>query len=144
MIESDCTFNRDLTRGKYHEKEVLKLINRKYNDAYIVNGYCKEWDIFIPKLGIGIEVKSDEKSKYTGNIVVEVEFDGKPSALTTTKAEWWVWFDGNGYKWFKVSDIIRCINDNNLRVASFIGKGDAKSKKAYLIKKDVLYKYAFN
>lgn len=144
MIQPEHTFNRDLTKGKHHEKEVLKLINAKYKDAYIVDGYCKEWDIFIPELGIGIEVKSDEKSIETGNIVVEIEFDGKPSALTTTKAEWWVWYDGTGYKWFNVSDITRCINENNLRAASFIGKGDTKKKKAFLIKKDVLYRYAFN
>ena len=47
--------------------------------------YYKEYDIFVPELNIGIEVKSDEKSKYTSNIVIEIEFNNKPSALSTSR-----------------------------------------------------------
>ena len=108
MIE---TFYRDLKRGKYHENIILDKIKSKYSKAYIIDGYCKDYDIYIPELNYGIEVKSDEKSKYTNNIVIEIEFNGKKSALSTTS------------------------------YAEFVGKGDTKSKKAYLIKKDILYKY---
>ena len=59
----------------------------------MIDGYCKEWDIYIPELDEGVEVKSDQKSKHTGNIVIEIEFNGKPSALATTKAKYWVIFD---------------------------------------------------
>ena len=77
-----------------------------------------------------------------GNIVVEIEFDNKPSALSTTKADYWIWYDGECITFFKPKDIYNCIEDNNLSVCSFVGKGDVKEKKAYLIKKDMLYKYA--
>ena len=135
------TFKRDLKRGKHHENVVLNLIKSKYKNAYIKDGYCKEYDIFIPEVNFGVEVKSDEKSKYTNNIVIEIEFNNKPSALMTTKAKFWVIYDGYSYNWFLTNKIKDCIKDNNLRYAEFIGKGDTKSKKAYLIKKELLYKY---
>jgi len=135
------TFKRDLERGKHHENVVLNYIKAKYKNAYIKDGYYKEYDIFIPEVNFGVEVKSDEKSKYTNNIVIEIEFNNKPSALMTTKAKFWVIYDGYTYNWFLTDKIKDCIKDNNLRYAEFIGKGDTKSKKAYLIKKELLYKY---
>lgn len=138
MIE---TFNRDLKRGKHHENVILEVIQKKYPKAFIKDGYCKEYDIFIPELKIGVEVKSDEKSKFTGNIVIEIEFNNRPSALITSKAKYWVIFDGYDYHWFLKDKIKDCILENKLKWVEFIGKGDTKSKKAYLIKKEILYKY---
>jgi len=135
------TFNRDLKRGKYHENVILEVIQKKYPRAFIKDGYCKEYDIFIPELEIGVEVKSDEKSKFTGNIVIEIEFNNRPSALSTSKAKYWVIFDGYTYHWFLINRIKDCIKENHLNWVEFIGKGDSKSKKAYLIKKEMLYKY---
>ena len=135
------TFKRDLKIGKYHEQVILNYIQTKYKDSYIQDGYFKDYDIFVPEMNFGIEVKSDEKSKYTNNIVIEIEFNNKPSALTTTKAKYWVIYDGYKYNWFLTENIKKCILENNLRYVEFIGKGDTKSKKAYLIKKEILYKY---
>ena len=135
------TFKRDLQRGKYHENIILDIIKSKYSKAYIKEGYCKEYDIYVPEMNFGVEVKSDEKSKYTNNIVIEIEFNSKPSALSTTKAKYWVIYDGYVYNWFLTQRLKDCIKDNNLKYVEFIGKGDTKSKKAYLIKKELLYKY---
>ena len=135
------TFKRDLQRGKHHENIVLDIIKSKYSKAYIKDGYCKEYDIYVPEMNFGVEVKSDEKSKYTNNIVIEIEFNSKPSALSTTKAKYWVIYDGYNYNWFLTDKIKECIKDNKLNYVQFVGKGDTKSKKAYLIKKEVLYKY---
>ena len=135
------TFKRDLKIGKYHEQVILNYIKTKYKNSYIQDGYFKDYDIFVPEMNFGIEVKSDEKSKYTNNIVIEIEFNNKPSALTTTKAKYWVIYDGYKYNWFLTENIKKCILENNLKYIEFIGKGDTKSKKAYLIKKQILYKY---
>lgn len=136
------TFKSDLKAGQRIEQEVLLLIQNKYPDSFMEEGYFKEWDIYVPELDIGVEVKSDQKSQHTGNIVIEFEFDGKPSALATTKATYWVIYDGLEYRWFLPSEIIRCIKENDLRYVTFTGRGDTKSKKAYLIKKELLYKYS--
>jgi hypothetical protein len=137
----EVTFNKDLKRGKQHEHVVLTKIQQKYPQAYIIDGYCKEYDIWIPELEIGIEVKGDEKSKYTGNIVIEVLFNGKDSGISTTKAKYWVIYDGYKYNWFDVKDIRKCIATNYLKLSTFVGKGDIHPKDAYLVPKELLYKY---
>ena len=87
------TFKEDLLVGQEVEALVLERIKKKYPKAYSIEGYCKEYDIWIPELNYGIEVKQDAKSNYTGNIVIEIEMFNKPSALITTKAKYWVFYD---------------------------------------------------
>ena len=86
------SFNEDLHTGEAMKQEVLKEIQKKYPQAYKIEGYFKDYDIYIPELSKSVEVKRDYKSKDTGNLVIELTFDGKPSALLTTKADYWVFF----------------------------------------------------
>lgn len=134
-------FHSDLAVGKIIENNVLDMIKKKYPKAHILEGKHKGWDIYVPETDTAIEVKGDQKSKYTGNIVIEISFDGKPSALSTTLADLWVIYDGYNYNWFTPDDIRRCIKENDLKAVVFTGRGDTKSKEAYLIKKEILYKY---
>lgn len=134
------TFKKDLEAGKELEEYILKKVKKKYSDAYIIDGYFKEYDIYIPQINLGVEVKRDEKSRYTGNYVIEVEFDGKPSALSTTKADYWVIYDGECEVWTTPFRIKKSIKGLPLR--EFIGKGDTKSKKAYLCPKELIKKNA--
>lgn len=80
-------FEKDLKTGKKFEEHALQLIQKKYPKAYIEDGYFLEWDIFIPELQIGVEVKSDAQYKATGNFYVEYFCNGKPSGISTTKAK---------------------------------------------------------
>lgn len=106
------TFDNDLARGEKVENDVLKIIQKKYPKAYKIEGYCKEYDLYVPDVG-GIEVKYDEMSQQTGNIVIEIEMFGKPSALMSTKAYRWIIFDGQDYISFDPKNIKKCINENN-------------------------------
>jgi len=128
------SFTKDLERGQRIEKEILKRVIEKYPDAYIVDGYCKEWDIYIPSEDKGVEVKYDPMSQKTGNIVVEIEYNNKPSALMTTKAYRWVFHTGKKIITTTPELLHDVINNNKLRVACFKGPGDPHYKKAYLIK----------
>jgi hypothetical protein len=132
------SFKQDLKRGEAIEMEVLDIIKNKYPDAYKVEGYCKDWDLYIPSIEQGVEVKYDIKSQETGNIVVEVEFNGKPSALSTTKAYRWVFHTGDKIIVTTPERLHKVIKDNKLKLVSFVGKGDRHSKKAYLIKVDLI------
>ena len=49
-------FQHDLKTGKEYEKKALLHIQQKYPKAYIVDGYCLDWDIYIPELEIGVEI----------------------------------------------------------------------------------------
>ena len=134
-------FKESLKDGKKSEEAVLSIIKRKYPTAYIIDGYYKYYDIFIPEKNLGIEVKKDVKSQETGNIVVEIEFNGKPSALSTTRADYWVFDDGECYIWIEPSKL-RGIVHNFGQIREFVGKGDTKSKKAYLMPKTLIKEFA--
>jgi len=138
MVED---FKADLERGKIHEIYVLNKIQKKYKQAYIVDGYFKEYDIFIPELNLGVEVKFDERSKETGNIIIETESAGKRSGISTTKAKYWVIYDGRNYNCFLTDTIRKCIKENDFKEREFVCKGDTKTKKAYLIKEHLLLDY---
>ena len=132
------TFKRDLERGKKIEEEILKHVQAKYPDAHIVDGYCKEWDIYIPSEDKGVEVKYDPMSLKTNNIVVEIEYNNKPSALMTTKAYRWV-FHTKEEIIITTPDRLRdLIEKYKLSPATFTGPGDPHPKKAYLIKKNYI------
>ncbi len=135
------TFRKDLARGIEVEDLVLQRIQSKYPNAYRIDGYCKDYDLWIPEINQGIEVKYDPMSNQTGNIVVEVEMFGKPSALMTTKASHWIFYDDKIFVAIKPSEIKECIKENNLRTVKFTGRGDQHSKIAYLINKQLLFAY---
>ena len=56
-------------------------------------------------------------------------------------ADYWVIFDGFDFLWTTPKKIIECIIFNKLQYAEFVGRGDTASKKAFLIKKDLLSQY---
>lgn len=130
------TFQQDLEAGKAVEHMILeKYILPRYPDAHIVDGYCKEWDIFIPSINAGVEVKSDQKSQHTGNIVIEIVFNWKPSALLTTKSYRWIFYTGDKVIITSPDRLKKMIDDANLKPARFTGRGDEHAKLAYLVPK---------
>ena len=130
-------FKKDLAVGEETQDKVLKRIREEYPKAYQKEGYFKEYDIMIPEINTTVEVKQDKKSNYTGNIVIEVEMPpGKPSALSTTTADYWLFSDGNCYMWWTPEDLKKLVRP--MRPAIFIGNGDDVEKKAYLVKKDII------
>lgn len=141
MPKNKNSFKKDLSRGTKVEDFVLQKIKNKYPEARRMTGYCKEYDIWIPEINQGIEVKYDPKSNETGNIVIEIEMGGKPSALSTTKASQWVFYDGKSLVSIEPRVIKECIVRHNIRVVSFTGPGDINSKRVYLVPKNILFQY---
>ena len=139
------SFHESLEVGKKSEELVLNRIKNKYPSAYIKDGYFKDFDIFIPEIDTSVEVKKDFMSKYTGNVVVEVQMNGKLSALSTTKADWWVFhLDDEEFIFITPEQIRNMINKENFKSVQFTGKGDCASKIAYLIKKHFFNIYGQN
>ena len=56
--------------------------------------------------------------------------------MSTTKADYWVFDDGEIYMWI-TPDILREIIEP-MSPVTFTGNGDNKSKQAYLVKKDII------
>lgn len=134
------TFKEDLQRGIDVEKQVLQILKRTYPSASLIDKY-KGYDIWIPETHKSVEVKYDPMSNTTGNIVVEVWMFDKPSALLTTTADYWVFHDGTYFVSIPPKKIFECIMLNEIPLRVFTGKGDTVSKKAYLIRKELLFSY---
>lgn len=134
------TFQADLERGINVELKALEMIQKIYPCATLVNAY-KGYDIWIPELHKSVEVKYDPMSNQTGNIVIEIEMNNKASALITTTADYWLFYDDNVFVMMKPMSITNCIFLNKLQYVEFVGEGDKASKKAFLVPKDVLFKY---
>ena len=88
-----------------------------------------------------VEVKYDPMSNETGNIVIEIEMNGQLSALSTTTADYWVFHDDHVFIIMKPMSIVNCIFQNKLQYVEFVGQGDTPKKKAFLVPKDLLFKY---
>jgi len=134
------SFFEDLERGKAVERKALAIIQRRHPCAVLINAF-QGYDIWVPEIHKSVEVKYDPKSNETGNIVIEVEMNGKPSALSASTADYWLFYDDHVFVMMKKQNIHNCIDDNKLRTVEFTGKGDKVSKKAFLIKKDMLFSY---
>lgn len=122
--------------GNIGEAEMLKRIQKQYPKAYIddIGKANSNWDIWIPEIQMGIEVKMDYKSKETGNLVIEVEMSGKLSALSLTKAKYWVFVTGYDYIWITPLDIYRFLEQHfEYGRVPFTGDGDDNEKIAHLI-----------
>jgi hypothetical protein len=137
-MSRENTFFQDLERGVDVEHKALAMIQKKYPCATIINAH-KGYDIWIPELHKSVEVKYDPMSNETGNIVVEIEMNGKASALITTTADYWLYHDDNVFVMMKPMSIINCIFQNKLQYVEFVGKGDKAEKKAFLVPKKLLF-----
>lgn len=136
-------FNESLSSGKQSENIVLKMVQNKYPKAYIKEGYHKEYDIMIPEINKTIEVKKDFKSQYTGNVVIEMEMNNRPSGLQTTTADWWVFhLDETEIVWITLERLKEMVEFEDYNLVEFIGEGDEISKQAYLVPKKDLYMYS--
>ena len=134
------TFKEDLEVGIAIEQKLVNILLKKYPSTTLVNKF-KGYDIWIPELHKSIEVKFDEKSKQTGNIVIEIEMYDKPSGLLSTTADYWVFYDGDKFISITPKDIIKCIFLLKLNFVEFVGNGDTVKKKAFLVPKDKLFNY---
>jgi hypothetical protein len=137
-LNSDKSFFKDLKRGKEVEDKALKIIQNKYPCACIVDGF-KGYDIWIPEIHKSVEVKYDPMSNETGNVVIEIEFNNKASALITTTADYWIFYDDKKFITLTPMEIVNCIFVNKLVYVSFVGNGDMKSKKSFLVPKELLF-----
>jgi len=135
-------FELALQRGKDVEREVLEIIQKKYPLAFGIEGKCKAYDLFVPEISAGVEVKSDRMSQETGNIVIEISFGGVPSALMTTLAQFWVIVTVEELIWITPNRIKDCIIETNQSLRTFVGSGDAVAKDAYLVKRNTIVQYA--
>jgi len=129
------TFNTDLEYGKDAETKILKIIQAKYPLAFMIEGKFKAFDIFIPEIEEGVEVKSDRQAEHTGNIFIEIECNDSYSGIQTTKSSWYIYQTKHRMFWVRSSSIRRYLIERakDLPIFSNTPKGEHSSVRGYLI-----------
>lgn len=113
------------TAGLAYEKSFCQFLDHYNFQPALATGYHKEWDIKSEAYQTTFEVKFDGVSKSTNRWAIEVEFQ-KPSGLSTTKASFWVFT--NGDDWLYIStDALRYVCES-IKPTKITGKGDTKPK----------------
>lgn len=127
------TFKKDLKFGQQYEMLFCEIMG--FTDYQISTGKFKEYDII--NNNIKYEVKCDRLAAKTGNVAIEYECFNKPSGITTTQADYYVYFilNGQDYDLFviPVNDIKEYIKNNSQKYKNVSG-GDFSKSKMYLIK----------
>jgi hypothetical protein len=127
------TWEEALTFGKMVEEYVLLKIQKQYSKAFIRDGRHKQWDIYIPEKKLKIEVKSDVYSNKTGNFVIETSYGDRPSGMTTTTADFWVFFTGAKLIWITPNQIRAAIKESGVELRKFTSGTDIRHKTAFLV-----------
>ena len=140
-------FELDLQTGKETERAILACIHKTYPKAFAIDGSFKAFDLFVPEIAAGIEVKADSMCHETGNVFIEISLGGKPSGLMVTLATYWAYVTHEEVIWLKPERIKDCIVQTNPTLQTFVGgngfaQGDETVKEAYLLKRNTIVQYA--
>ena len=128
-------FSKALFIGKKVEQLFYNRLLKKEKLPYLIEGSFKPFDIYTAGDHTRWEVKCDMKSNYTGNYLIEVQHYGKPSALMTTKAEYWVYYDSKMWVVAEPIKIKELILKEGYKQIKSVGNGDEHHKLCYLIPK---------
>tara|TARA_Y100000389_G_C17414440_1_gene492855 strand:+ start:1036 stop:1545 length:510 start_codon:yes stop_codon:yes gene_type:complete len=144
-IESQKNFSKDIDIGESGEGFIKEfLINKGYN--FISDNKDYRYDLLMSygEANFTYEIKTDvyiSPKKDTGNLVVEFESRGKPSGISVTEADFYVYFMPKmkeiwNIKMDKLKDLIK---SNNFKEVSGGDKGS--DTKMYLIKRSTYKEY---
>ena len=134
----------DLKLGEEYQQKYLDLI--EYDTAEMAQGCFKPYDIKVTHEGCDLffEVKCDRISHRTGNMVIEHKCSGKPSGISTTTADYWVYFPiGLPYCLLIPVKVIREKIEQKKYLCNRRG-GDGFRSEMYLFSMEVFSDYKFD
>lgn len=135
------SWTSDLARGDKVEEEWYQKLFSIFKQCQKTFGVDSRFDISVPELDTTIEIKLDEKSQDTGNIVVEYHHN-KPSGILTSEADVWLFATGKEDIWITRKNILKMILIEELKPTSFTGPEDRHPKAVFLVPIDVVRRYS--
>ena len=134
-------FASDLKMGNEYEQKYLTMID--YDSYEISKGCFKPYDIKVMNGDITTtyEIKADRMTARTGNVVIEYKCNGKPSGITSSEADYWVYFIVGTEEYIKIpTNVVRqFILDK--KYTKKIKGGDGYRSHMYLFPKNVFEDY---
>ena len=144
-------FTEDLKLGNKYEKKALDYI--KYDEYEIKKGCFKEYDLITTYRDkqTYYEVKCDRLAHRTGNIAIEYECNKKPSGITSSTADFWIYFiinkKNHTYNTRLSKDEVYIIPKSYIKeiMTKFrsVSGGDGWRSKMYLIPKKEFKRYLY-
>jgi uncharacterized protein (DUF3820 family) len=147
-------FQRQLANGNVYE--IRSLMYLEHDTYEQKQGKFKPYDLIITHKSktYKIEVKSDRQAGHTGNMAIEYECNGKPSGISSTEADYYIYFiiyaddiqeDGlpreECYK-IPIKRLIKIVK-SPLACPKVRG-GDGNRSCMYLVHKSLVQKYLIN
>lgn len=134
-------FEENLQQGHTYEKKAYHHY-LDYEQVEHDTEYRKEYDFIIYQDGkpTKIEVKSDRQASKTGNLAIEYECNNKPSGLSASTADYWMYF-------IVYPDRDECYKIPIEELKIIVKKcrqvcgGDGMRSKMYLVRKSLVAKY---
>lgn len=139
------SFLRDLEYANAFERRIPDMFdNKKY---WFSPRGSKEYDVGITNQDdedVLFEVKADRRTKDTGNIAIEFRCRGKDSGITTTRADYWVYFiDGTERCLLIPTDKLKEAIDQK-KWSRTVRGGDGFAAEMYLFKESVFSEFLFS
>lgn len=124
-------FESDLEKSQAGVQEFSRQIASR-GATKITLGDTKEWDIQWSQNGriYTAECKQDLMAEKTGNVAIEVSSRGKPSGLSTSKADYYVYLIRGDYYMILTASLRLHISADLYR---FVKGGDDNTSELYLI-----------
>lgn len=131
----------DIRLGNEYQRKFISLIT--YDSVTVAHGNFKPYDIAVMR-GTErtlYEIKADRKTVTTGNIVIEFACNNKPSGITSTVADNWIYFAvGMGqFYCIPTEDIKQAIEDT--KYTRIIKGGDRLKSQMYVFPATVFQDY---
>lgn len=108
----------------------------EWDSSEIAQGNFKPWDIRIQNKEelITFEVKADRQSRRTGNVVIEFECNKKPSGITSSTADYWIYFIIGSHQYYMIprEALLDMIKENKYQ--RIVKGGDGYRSNMYLFR----------
>ena len=131
----------DLKLGNEYQRKFISLIT--YDSISVPPGKFKDYDIAVMRGAERTlyEIKADRKALTTGNIVIEFMCNNQRSGISTTVADFWVYFVvGSGMFYLIPTDDIKQAIDEN-KYTKIIKGGDGWRSQMYVFPAQVFQDY---
>ncbi len=136
-------FKKDLADGKAAEEEVKQLLIARLNlaESDIEHSSSKGYDLKIIPKNWTFEVKNDLMAHQTGNVAIEYESRGKPTALAATTADFWVYKFAGSFFAFRTETLKRKLFEEKQFFKAVSGGDAGSNTKMFLVKVEEFKKW---
>jgi hypothetical protein len=122
---------------------VAEILESKYNAVIMEHSNHNRYDLLVKIKGLPVtfEVKEDFMCKQTGNVSLEYECRGKPSGVSVSEADYYIYIihtkdDEVEYVMFKTGDLKDKIT-SKMYFRDITGGDKGSNTKNYLFKYDI-------